>query len=317
MTRKILALVLATTAVAGCSLRGTDLRRGSTSAVMERIGIGSGGRVIEPKRCALKMVILPRPLRDKAVDSAVWATADEQVIAPEARRALEANGLRVGVITGGLPAEVESALNAPPPNKVDPAEFNLPDGDNTLVSLAEATPLATVILTRDGRASGKDYKDVSGFFRVTASHDGPTGVGLRIAPEIHHGPIQRRFDALPNSAGAMNTMQFGVKDGQQEETFRDLVAALTLQPGQIAVVGCDPDRRGSLGGYLFTQPEANSDRIIQKVLLIWASRSNPGEPGSQPKPPADLVPVEPPDLTGPARKDESASANPKAEGPKK
>jgi hypothetical protein len=294
MNRKTLALVLAATAVAGCTLRNNELRRGATTEALRRIGVG--GRVIEPKRCVLKVVILPRPLRDRAVHEAVWAAADGQAIAPEARRALEANGLRVGVITGGLPVEVESALSAPPPDKVDPAEFNLPEGTPALVNPAGSVPAASILLNRGGVASGKDYKDVGGWFRVNASHDGPTGVALRFVPEVRHGPLQRRFDPVPNQGGAMSAMQFTINDGQQEETFRELAATVTLQPGQVAVVGCDPDRRGSLGAFLFTQPEPNSDRLLQKVLLVWASRTNLGEPGSHPKPPSGLVPAEPPDL---------------------
>ena len=295
MTRKILALALAATAVAGCSLRHSDpSHNGAVSAVLERIG--GTGQVIEPKRCALKIVILPKPIRDWAVEGGIWSSADGQAVPPDVRRSLEANGLRIGVITGGLPVDVEAALNAPPPNRIDPAQFNLPEGENTLVSLTDSNPLAAVLMNKGGVVSGKDFKDASGWFRVNASYDGPTGVALRFVPEIHHGPVQRRFDALPNSVGVMNSMQFAVKDGQQEETVRDLAATLTLQPGQVAVIGCDPERRGSLGSFLFTHAEANSDRTIQKVLLVWASRSNSGEPGSQPKPPPNLVPIDPADL---------------------
>src|SRR5262249_39012586 len=151
----------------------------------------------------------------------------------------------VGLLTGGLPTEVEAALNAAPPNKIDPAEFNLPDGANTLIALADSLPVASLFLNLDGRAFGKDYKDASGWFRVTVSQEGPTGVTLRFVPEIHHGPVRRQFDALPNTSATMSSMQFMVKDGQQEETLRELAASLTLQPGQVAVLGCDPDRRGS------------------------------------------------------------------------
>ena len=295
MSPKTLALALATTAaVAGCTLDRNELRPETTGSILGRAG--NTGRVIEPKRCGLKVVILARPLGDKAVHSAVWGAADEQVVSPEARRALAANGLRVGLITGGLPADVEKALNAPPPDKVDPTEFNLPDGSNTLIALSESAAEASILLNRDGHVSGKDYKDASGFFRVTANQDGPTGVALRVVPEVHHGPILRRFDAMPGNAAALNGMQFTVKDGQQEETLRDLAASLTLQPNQILAVGCDPDRRDTLGSFLFTRPEANSDRMIQKVVLVWASRTNMGDPGSGPTPPKDLVPVEPPDL---------------------
>jgi hypothetical protein len=291
MSRKTLVLVVATMAVAGCTLNRTDVRR-----EMSALGrLGGSGQVIQPKRCALTVIILPRPLRDRAVNEAVWGLADEQSVPPQARAVLQANGMRIGVLTGTLPSELESAINAPPPHKVDPAEFNLPDGDNTLISLSQPIATASLLLNRDGHAFGKDYHEASGWFRVTASHDGPSGVALRFVPEIHHGPVLRRWDADPTT-NTLNSMQFLVKDGQQEETLRELAATLTLQPGQTAVIGCDPDRRGSLGAFLFTQPESNSDRLTQKVLIVRASRTNLGEPGSQPASPSRLVPVEPPDL---------------------
>ena len=58
-----------------------------------------------------------RPLRDEALDVSLWNAADEQVLTSEVRHALEVNGLRIGLITGALPADVESILNAPAPRE--------------------------------------------------------------------------------------------------------------------------------------------------------------------------------------------------------
>ena len=313
MDPKLLLLVSALAAVSGCTPSGKDVLRPDSGEGLSLLG-RSRGQVIEPKRCALKVLIIPRPVHDKAVETAVWSSADEQVVPAEVRRVLQANGLRVGVITGGLPAAVEGVINAPPPDKIDPAEFNLPDGSNTLVSLADSTPQASLLLNRDGRAFGRDYKEASGWFRVTATQDGATGVSLRFVPEIHHGAVLRRYDSLSNGVGQNNTMQFMLKDGQEEETLRDLAATLTLEPGQVAVIGCDPDRRGSLGNFLFTKPEANSDRLIQKIVLIWAFRNEAGEPGSQPKAGSRLFPVEPPEMPGAGRKKKKEKEEGKRKG---
>src|SRR4051812_6934640 len=102
---RTVAFVLALLAVAGGTFNKTELRRDN---LLSRIG--GGGQLIEPKRCALQVAILSRPLRNEAIDVAIWNVADEQVVAPEVRRALEANGLRLGLITGGLPAEIEAIL---------------------------------------------------------------------------------------------------------------------------------------------------------------------------------------------------------------
>ena len=291
MRLNILLVALAVSAVAGCSLK-RDLNKavaGAYGASPETVG-----QVITPKMCKLTVAIISRPLGDPVVNSALWNLADEQAIGSEVRRGIESNGIRVGIITGGIPPAVETAMKAPPPNQVDPAEFVLPDGSNTLASLGSPRPTASLLLNRDGRAFGKDYKDASGWFRVTASQEGSTGVALRFSPEIHHGAVFRRFDA--SAVNNTTPMDFQLKDGQQEETLRDLAAGLVLEPGQVAVIGCITERKGSLGSFLFLQPEEKSDRMIQKVMIVWATRSNLGEPGSQPKSPSNLRPVEPPEL---------------------
>jgi hypothetical protein len=296
--RRITALVLAMLAVAGCTLNKTEVRRDNLLA-----RVGGNGQLIEPKRCALQVAYLTRPLRDEAIETSLWNTADEQAVAPDVRRALETNGLRIGLITGSLPADVEALLNASGSDKIDRSQVILPDGDRTLLSLAEPTASASLLLCAEGRAYGKDYQDASGWLRVTARQEGPTGVSLRFVPEVHHGPIQHSFGAVP-TGGSLVPQRFMVKDGQEEETFRELTATLTLLPGQVAVVGCRPEKMRSLGTFLFTKPELNSDRLLQKVLLVWASRSSQGLP--------TLEPVDPPDMPQPQVGRQKAENNPRS-----
>ena len=287
MNRKATTLVMAMMALAGCTLNRTDLRRDN---VVSRIG--GGGQVIEPKRCHLRVAILSRPLRDEAINDGLWGVADEQAVPPELRRALEVNGLRIGLITGELPHNVDSILKAPAPHRIEPTQFEFGDGEHAMVALSEATPEVSLLLNREGRVFGKPYKEASGWFRVTANHEGSTAVKLRFVPEIHHGPIQRTFGALPNS-GPLAPQQFMQKDSQQEDSLRELATTLTLQPGQVAVVGCRPDASRSLGAFLLTQPEVNSDRLLQRVVLVWASRGGLA-PSSSEGSPSGLVPIEPP-----------------------
>jgi hypothetical protein len=287
MNRKTLALVMAMLAVAGCTLNRAELRRETLYK------IGGNGQVIEPKRCLLQVAILSRPLRDKDLNS-VWGAADVQVIPTETQRALEVNGVRIGLITGDLPAEVDAILKAPPPNKIEPARFDQPDGLPAMVSLGESTPTASLFFNLKDRAFGKDYQDASGWIRVTPTQDGVSSVSLRFVPEIHHGPIQNTYSSLPN-AGAYAPQQFMLKNSQQEETLRDLAATVTLQSGQVVVLGGPSEHDRSLGSFLFTQPEGNSDRLMQKIVLIWASRDSLAGTGAASGVPNGLVPVDPPD----------------------
>jgi hypothetical protein len=288
MNWKALTLVGAMMAVAGCTLNQSDLRRDTFLSK-----IGGGGQIIEPKRCNLRVAILSRPLRDEAINGALWSVVDEQVIAPDLRHSLEVNGLRIGLITGELPHHVDTILNAPPPHKVQPSQFEFPNGDHAMIDMVDTTPEVSLLLNREGRAFGKPYKDASGWLRVTASHEGTNGISLRFVPEIHHGPIQRAFTPLPN-AGAYSPQQFMQKDGQQEETLRELATTLSVQPGQVVVVGCIPEASRSLGAFMFTKPEPNSDRLLQHVLLIWASRESLSQAATGINATPHLTPVDPP-----------------------
>lgn len=258
-------------ALAGCTLNKTDLRRDLFQG-----RVGTEGRMLLPKRCDLTVQTVKAPQGEPGVDSAVWQAADEAVIDSEdARRTMEANGLRVGIITGPLPPELEKLIHAPPPHRVDKVEVVRAEGDATLIRLTpepEEGSETSVLIHRQGRAGGKVYQDLRGHLRVAATQEGADGVSLRIVPELHHGLVQRRITA-DSGASPIGPQQFLMKDGQQEDTLRELGVTITLRPGQVAVIGCRSDRPSSLGHVLMTEPERSSDRLLQKVVLISARRS--------------------------------------------
>ncbi len=258
--------------VAGCTLDKDGKGLGNT---FNRVG-GHSGELIEPKRCLLKVAILSRPFADPVIRDVVWKAADEQMIPPKDRRAWEVNGLRIGRIIGELPPELEAILKETNSQKVTPTSFYVESGEPTLISVSQAVEQATLLMNRGSSIFGNDYKDVSGYFRVTARHEAANNVSLRLAPEIHHGPIQRTFSALPTAA-PIGPQEFRINNGQQEETFRELTTTMVVEPGQIAVIGCRPEQKRSLGTFFFTQAVAHSDQRLEKLILIWASRNWQGQ----------------------------------------
>jgi hypothetical protein len=302
--------------VAGCALDKTETR---PQNVFNRIG-GHSGQILEPKRCFLRVVILDRPFREPAINEVVWRVADEQVISPPERRALEANGLRIGRIIGEVPHELETILKegGPQQSKIVPINLFVESGEQSLISITERVEQVSLLVNKDNRITGKDYQAASGFFRVTARHHGAHGVALRLIPEIHHGPIQRTFPALPNAAGYA-PQELSIRDAQQEETLRDLSVDLILEAGQVAVLGCRPESQRSLGSFLFSEAGSDVDQRHQRLILIWASRNlrgmidessktsdRPrlfqrlvGPPPNPPSPPVTPAPAPPPDATKP------------------
>lgn len=276
-------------ALVGCTLTNPGLRKDKDQDGPVQLG---GGERIIPKRCALRVMVASRPINDAALGEGVWRVADEQAIEADARRALQANGLRIGLASGDLPTEVQAVLDAPPPKQILTQTVILPDGDSTLIDTGtESTSNLSLILGQKDKVVGKVYQDARAFLRVGASFDGADGVSLRVTPELHHGPMQQGW-SVAGGATPMTPGQIIPKHGQKEESFRDMACTLTLKPGQVAVIGGRHEKRGSLGDFLFGDVEPDSDRQVQKVVFVWATRSGSDDVDGK-APPAGLVPIDP------------------------
>lgn len=255
----------------GCNPHRDQIRPDN---LLGRIGRPQG-EVIEPKKCALRFAIITRPFRDPVVNEVVWRVADEQAISAEERRGLQANGIRLGRIVGDLPRELEAVLSAPPPNKVEPVTFLVPEGTQELFTLSEEVDQASLLLNLDGRITGKDYDRARGHYRVTPEHHGAGAVVLRLTPEIHHGEVQRSYQAL-QQATPYAPQEFKIADGQRQDAIRELAVRLVVDPGQVIVIGCLPEQERSLGAFLFTASAEQLDQRSQRVVLIWAERNQLG-----------------------------------------
>jgi hypothetical protein len=277
------ATAAALLAVAGCALDKPDSQ---PKRVFDRIGGrgGQGGQILQPKQCLVRVLILDRPFKDPAINEVAWRVADEQILAPAERKALASNGLRVGRVIGELPREIETILRGEGPNraKVEPSNLLLESGQTTLISVTPRVAEVSLLVNRDDRVTGRDYRDASGYLRLTARHHGAHAVSLRVVPEIQHGPIQRSFPSLPSTAG-LAPQQLSIRDAQKEETLNDLAVDLVLEEGQIALIGSRPENLRSLGTFLFSQPAAENEDRHQRLVLIWASRNMTGVIAEAPK----------------------------------
>jgi hypothetical protein len=198
---------------------------------------------------------------------------------------LQANGLRIGRITGDLPLELEKVIDAPPPNKIDPVSFMVEEEMHANINICDAVDEVSLLLNRNDHVFGKDYKDASGYFLATPRHYQSESVSLRITPEIHFGPSRQSFQ--PIEAAPYAPQDFKITNGQEAETLRDLTANLVLDAGQVVVLGCIPEQERSLGSFLFTLADPHSDQRTQRLVLIWASRNQNGLIDEKKKPLAD------------------------------
>jgi len=303
MSRTLWTLLISSLVpVVGCSLTGSESSNpaalfGPLSGLGSDLDAQDLDRLVAPERNTLKVAIATRPIDDPLIDEELWSIADEQVVDSDLRRDLEANGLRIGLIEGDLPPDLEAMLDseAPYDKRIDPVYISRGDGESALIRVGSGEPpeRATIFVSRDGSTSGEDYEAPSGVFDVRAEQS-EDRVELKIVPEVHHGPVRRQY-AAAEDLGPFEPEQFVFKDGQKEKSFRELAARVKLRPSQALVIGCWPDRRGSLGDFLLTEVDPDTEEPLQSVILIWATASRPNAiPGVAPvTPPQHLRPVDP------------------------
>jgi len=280
MSRKMTpSAAMALLALAGCNPARSDIRQRADQVVATVFNSNNSSRSgdrVEPKFCKLDSAIISRPAGTPLVETSLWGVTDEQAIPHATRQSLEANGLRVGIVTGDLPADVTEAFHSKPPQvETQWVHIALPDGEHTPIVLGDPVEAVTLLLNHGGKVDGRNYQDALGRLIVTPSQAGQHDVEVRIVPQIQHGAKRRTIGALEGT-GAFAPQEFAIKDAQQEEILRELATTIALKPGQTLVIGCRSEQARSLGTFLFLQPEPKSDRILQSILLIQASRNNNG-----------------------------------------
>jgi hypothetical protein len=266
--RGIRGLVLAAALVApGC--RSAPVPRDGVLGDDAPGRVGSfGGTPARPAAFTLPMeVLFVRCADDSGAEvETLWKQVDEQVIDEAVRRRLAANGLRVGLLRGDLPATV-LADTAPPLAAADgttpPASEGatapvatadamppvvrqvlrlLPGRENEVVSL-RSVPNLVVMQRDDDGLSGASYSDALPHFSVRA-WPGPDGrVRVELVPVIRHGPVERSW------VGEEGV--FTVEAGQRRQLLETLRCTADVPADAMLVVGAAGDAGTTVGDALF------------------------------------------------------------------
>jgi hypothetical protein len=231
---------------------------------------------MNPQSVAIDVFLIRCPAGNQGPAGALWAEVDEQPFPNALRREWIRNGLRVGVLGGGVPGALAELL-AP---KGQPAPAPTPN--QNVVNLGEAEPKVVrrhmqlgprqpgeivtsdiydewpVLMCEAGGLSGQTYDHAQGIFSLGVAnlHDGR--VRLTLTPEINHGQARQRW------VGSEGILRLDTSPAKR--VFGDLEIAATLAPGQMVVVGCLANRPGSLGHYYFT--DHHTGQLQQKLMVV-------------------------------------------------
>jgi hypothetical protein len=207
---------------------------------------------------------------------------DENVFQPQQRRALNRNGIRIGVVGGQMPLALETLLErdeapAEPPHGTDAPEMptaaglapirSLTTGPSALqlilhegmpgkIVAGQPFPECLVLLDNDG-IRARSFTDAQFLYHVTPVTLSDASVKLELRPEIHHGPARLRFQGVLDS---------GTPLGQAVESFPELTTTATLIPGQMILMTMWPDAEQSLGWHFFSRQ--GGEAVEQRLVVV-------------------------------------------------
>lgn len=282
----LLGCVLAT---AGCrlvdSLAVVDTAAGEADAVAAR-----------PKAAArtilLEVLFVRCDEHDESLGEEIWTFVDERALGEPTCRALNANGLRAGVVTGHLPARIAERFTAAVDDATTSADLTgvdaalarrrlrlLPGRRSELVLAAQ---LENVVLLEqhEGEVAGATFHDATAQFAIEARPAADGRVRIEAVPEIRHGPVEKSWVGEDG--------MFRLETGQRRHRLDRLAIDVTLPPGGTLVVGCAGDASATAGDVLLRE-HGRGARGTMRLLAIrplahgvdplFAATEPEGDPG--------------------------------------
>jgi hypothetical protein len=193
-----------------------------------------------------------------------WGLLDESSIAPEHRRLLSANGLRLGTCGELAVRRIEAML-------VGRANVDVERPSGAMPTVAQGTPfmlacglaltdMPYLVSGRDGALAGGELATASTFLNFQClAGDRPGTIDLQITPWASYGNKEPQYRPM----GAMNV---AIVNERPKYYFEELRTRVRLTEGQALVIGPVAGRNLSVGEHLFLRT-AEPYRYVKTVLM--------------------------------------------------
>ncbi len=273
MRWRALLLGLLLCPLAGCL---NDRPARSTSFIDRFRGMGgpSGADAV-----FIEYAVIERPAGSSAINRDVWANIDEQLLTAEKRALLSENGLRVGVVGGMLPAELE-AMIANPKSAIGHRQRRLYANNPAVLTVNGPVPQVECQLREalDLPPTTQKFEQAKFSIGITPTlrsfKDRGDCVVLKCVPEIEH---QDKKNWLPTGAAGPAWL-----NGKPADRIEALGWEVTLSPREFLIIGTHYGRSGWIGNLIFGGEQANEK--VQRLLIVRAGRLATADTTSQPAP---------------------------------
>jgi len=221
----------------------------------------------------LEIISIRFPFGDEELNESIWNDIDEQQLPLAVRQKLADGGLRAGVLGAQLPvalARLVAAAEERPANAVAAAarleqappvsrqQMQLHSGWHGEIISSSVYPELPLLAREGGRLSGQTYAAAQGVLQAKAESLGDGRIRLSIIPELQYGQMRQQW--------AVEDGRLVGQQGKSKRVFDHLAFEATLAPQEMLVLTSVPQRSGSLGHYLFTEP--HDDQLQQKLLIV-------------------------------------------------
>ena len=293
----VIVMVLVTgLAGPGCRFLGAD-REAATPGAAAALGQSSRPRST-PQTVLLELLFIRCEPHDAQLCDELWTFVDEQFLDTGLRGRLAANGLRVGIVTGQLPAHLagrfSSSVTADEATGSQPLSTEalvtrrqlrlLPGRRSEIVTASGLEELVLLEQSPDG-VSGATYHDASPLLGVVAKPAADGRVTIEAVPEIRHGPIEKSW------VGEDGMLR--LETGQRRHRMEHLQFATTLPEHGMLVVGCSGGETATVGDRLLRDHDRSGGtglrllviRPLESTVDPLFSDHNPVEIADQSEPP--------------------------------
>jgi hypothetical protein len=214
----------------------------------------------------MDVAILERPVGDQALNQDIWALADEQAVAMEAKAVLDDNGLRVGQVGGITPPELQALLTSER-SCVRSRRIQLHANNAQYITLGSAPAQCRFQLHQDRQEIpvALDKGQYTLAVVPTLTEDGRTK--LRFTPQIQTG--SPHLLPRPNESGGLEW-----QEQRPAENYTALSWEVTLAPNEYVLVGGRFDCPNTLGHASFIRPD--EAKPVQRLLVIRTARPGLG-----------------------------------------
>ena len=223
-----------------------------------------------PRTIAIETLFVRFAADETEMEEALWREVDEQAIDAGLRHRLAAHGLRAGIVSSLLPADVRTKLatasfaehHGPEPASEQIVARRvlrlLPGKEGRLVARA-AVPELVVFESVGGTAGGsgvlgRTFRDATSELVLCGWPSADGRSRITILPAIEHGPQRRSWTGEDGV--------FQLEAGQDRHPYESLQIDVELTPDRMLVVGSHGEAGSSVASAVFRGRAPGDRRVV-------------------------------------------------------